>query len=82
MIDHIIVVMVLTLVGNFSRSRPIIDSVRFFFSQRWKIKGKVEVSALPQGFFSFAFSCVEHIPTILCARRQATRKINALRLLR
>ncbi|XP_059066267.1 uncharacterized protein LOC131857598 [Cryptomeria japonica] len=65
-IDHNIVVMVLTLVGKFSGPRPNIDSMRIFVSQRWKIKGQVEVSALPRVFFSFAFSCAEDIPTILC----------------
>ncbi|XP_059066017.1 uncharacterized protein LOC131857439 [Cryptomeria japonica] len=65
-IDHNVDVMALTLVGKFTRPRHNIDSVRVFVSQRWKIKGQVEVSALPQSFFSFAFSCVEDIMTILC----------------
>ncbi|GLJ27488.1 hypothetical protein SUGI_0539270 [Cryptomeria japonica] len=65
-IDHNIVVKALTLVGKFSGPRPDIDSVRIFVSRRWNIKGKVEVSALPWGFFSFSFSCTEDIPTILC----------------
>ncbi|XP_059067606.1 uncharacterized protein LOC131858391 [Cryptomeria japonica] len=54
--------MTLTLVGKFSKPRPNIDSVRIFV----KIKGQVEVSALPRGFFSFVFSCVEDITTIIC----------------
>lgn len=65
MIDHKIAIMALTLVGKFSRPRPNIDSVRIFVSRGWKIKGQVEVSALPRGFFSFAFSCTENILTIL-----------------
>lgn len=56
----------LSLVGKFSDPRPNIDLVRFFMSKRWKLKGRVEVSTLLRGFFSFAFSCVEDVPMILC----------------
>ncbi|GLJ26320.1 hypothetical protein SUGI_0506250 [Cryptomeria japonica] len=64
-IDHDVDVMALTLVGKFIGPRPNIYSVRVFVSQRWKIKGQVEVLTLPQSFFSFAFSCIEDIMTIL-----------------
>ncbi|XP_057870798.2 uncharacterized protein LOC131077337 [Cryptomeria japonica] len=65
-IDHNIDVMALILIGKFSGPTPNIDSVRIFDSWRWKIKGQVEVLDVPRGFFSFVFSCVEDILTIVC----------------
>ncbi|XP_057841230.2 uncharacterized protein LOC131050928 [Cryptomeria japonica] len=56
----------LTLIGKFSGPRPNIDVVRVFASRRWKLKGHVDISALPRGFFSFVFSYVEDILVILC----------------
>ncbi|XP_057820685.2 uncharacterized protein LOC131033459 [Cryptomeria japonica] len=64
-IDHNIAIMALTLVGKFFGPRPNIDLMRIFVSRRWKMKGQVDVSALPWGFYSFAFSCTEDIMTIL-----------------
>lgn len=63
-VDNNISLMALSLVGNFMDPRPNIETMRDFVKKKWHLKGKVEVTAMPKGFFSFKFSCEEDIVVI------------------
>ncbi|XP_059066415.1 uncharacterized protein LOC131857723 [Cryptomeria japonica] len=58
--------MALSLVGKFMGPRPNIDLVRDFAKKKWCLKGQIEITAMPKGFFSFAFSCEEDLYVVLC----------------
>lgn len=55
-----------TLIGKFTGPRPNIDLVRAFTFQKWKLKGQMDVAAMPKGFFSFVFSNGEDLTKVLC----------------
>ncbi|XP_059076573.1 uncharacterized protein LOC131875882 [Cryptomeria japonica] len=65
-IDHNISLTAFTLVGKFVGPRPNIDVVRAFAKKKWRLKGQVEISMMPKGFFPFNFSCLEDQEGVLC----------------
>lgn len=65
-IDHNISLMASWLMGKFMGPRPNIEVVMDFVRKKWRVKGQVEVAALPKGFFSFSFSCKEDKLVVMC----------------
>ncbi|XP_059070730.1 uncharacterized protein LOC131860351 [Cryptomeria japonica] len=74
-VDHNISNMSNSLVGKFMGPRPNIEVVRAYVKWKWALKGNVEVSALPKGLLTFAFSCDEDKIRILCGSPWLVEKI-------
>ncbi|XP_059074990.1 uncharacterized protein LOC131875008 [Cryptomeria japonica] len=74
-LDHNISSMSNSLVGKFMGPCPNIEVVRAYVKRKWALKGNVEISALPKGLLSFAFSCEEDKIRILCGNPWLARKI-------
>ncbi|GLJ44722.1 hypothetical protein SUGI_0940410 [Cryptomeria japonica] len=55
----------LEIVGRFFSFRPSIDMVRRWAKSHWKLKGSVEVSAMPGGLFLFKFNTDEDLIYVL-----------------
>ncbi|XP_059077019.1 uncharacterized protein LOC131876200 [Cryptomeria japonica] len=65
-IDHNINLMAMTLVGKFLGPRPNIDIVRAFAKCKWSFKGQVEITTMPKGALTLAFSCKGDMSRVLC----------------
>lgn len=66
LVDHTVATMKNKLVGKFIGPRPNIDVVRLFIARKWKLKGQVDIAALPKGFFTLFFSSAEDLSDVLC----------------
>ncbi|GLJ40355.1 hypothetical protein SUGI_0829890 [Cryptomeria japonica] len=64
----------LAIVGHFFSFRPFIDMVRRWAKCHWKLKGSLEVSAIPGGLFLFKFNTEEDLIYVLLGSWAETSK--------
>lgn len=65
LVDSVTFGLKLCVIGRFVAFRPTIEMVRQWIGQKWKIKGRVGISAMPSGLFCFKFTVEEDISFVL-----------------
>ncbi|XP_059064473.1 uncharacterized protein LOC131856638 [Cryptomeria japonica] len=67
-----------TLVGKFFSLRPMVEMVRKWVKDKWKLKGSVSVSAMPGALFLFRFIAEEDVALVLSGCWSYDRNILSL----
>ncbi|GLJ07912.1 hypothetical protein SUGI_0076830 [Cryptomeria japonica] len=64
-LDHILLNMANNLVGKFFSLCPMVEMVRKWVKDIWKLKGSVFVSAMPGSLFLFKFTTEKDVTLVL-----------------
>ncbi|GLJ44052.1 hypothetical protein SUGI_0918830 [Cryptomeria japonica] len=64
-LDHILLNMANNLLGKFFSLRPMVEMVRKWVKDIWKLKGSVSVSAMPGALFLFKFTTEKDVTLVL-----------------
>ncbi|GLJ40471.1 hypothetical protein SUGI_0833980 [Cryptomeria japonica] len=64
-LDSILQNMANTLVGKLFSLRPMVEMVRKWVKDKWKLKGSVYVSVMPRSLFLFKFTTEEDVGLVL-----------------